>query len=60
MTRTNKRKPANLAITWLKDEEKDWEGVLLLAFDLLFGDDPLPPVDKLIDRSCQNPHHVDN
>lgn len=49
-----------LSVIWMKDEGKNWEDALLQAFNLLLGDDPLPPVDKPIDLSLQNSHHVDN
>jgi hypothetical protein len=49
-----------LSVIWIKDEGKNWEDALLQAFNLLLGDDPLPPVDKPIDLSLQNSHHVDN
>jgi hypothetical protein len=54
------RKPERPSVIWIKDEANNWEEALLQAFDLLFGDDPLPPVDKPIDLSQQNSHHVDN
>lgn len=50
----------HLSVIWMKDEGKNWEDALLQAFNLLLGDDPLPPVDKPIDLSPQNSHHVDN
>lgn len=60
MTMIPDRKPVRLSVIWMKDEEKNWEDALLQAFNLLLGDDPLPPVDKPIDLSLQNSHHVDN
>jgi len=60
MTRIRNRKPARLSVIWMKDEGNNWEDAILQAFDLLLDDDPLPPVDKPIDLSHQNSHHVDN
>ena len=60
MTRIPNRKPERLSVIWMKDEGNNWEDGLLQAFDLLLGDDQLPPVDKPIDLSPQNSHHVNN
>jgi hypothetical protein len=60
MKRSPKRKNERLPVIWIKDEKNNWEDMLLEAFALLFGDDPLPPVDKPIDLGCKNSHHVDN
>jgi hypothetical protein len=60
MTRIPNRKPVRLSVIWMKDEGNNWEDAFLKAFNLLLGDDPLPPVDKPIDLNRQNSHHVDN
>jgi hypothetical protein len=60
MKTSRNRKNNRLPVIWIKDEKDNWEDVLLQAFDLLFGDDPLPPVDKPIDLGHRNSHHVDN
>jgi hypothetical protein len=60
MTRIRNRKQARFSVIWMKDEGDTREDALLQAFNLLFGDDPLPPVDKPIDLNGHNSHHVDN
>jgi hypothetical protein len=57
MTRIPNRKPVRPSVIWMKDEGNNWEEALLQAFDLLLGDDSLPPVDIPIDLSRQNSHH---
>lgn len=60
MKKSRNRKNKQLPVIWIKDEKSNWEDVLLQVFALLLGDDPLPPVDKPIDRGRNNSHHVDN
>jgi hypothetical protein len=57
---TSKRKQALISVTWTRDESRNWEDDILQAFELLLGDDPLPPVDKPVDVVPQNSHHEDN